>query len=151
MPGSKFFTFFMPKNDIFFRFLDPPDLRAGGPIFFRHFTKILTPKIIIRFGPPLFRFFPLFLCIFIFLSEKKRGAAGAGKKNDAEAPQAPREKNTYIFLYIFFFDFFFWKITQQNFGNFGNFELFFYTTVSIGKVSFSAKCLFGRIGGLKNF
>ena len=33
----------------------------------------------------------------------------------------------------------------------GIFEIFFYTMVSIGKVSFSAKCLFGRIGGLNFF
>ena len=31
--------------------------------------------------------------------------------------------------------------------NFANFCVFFLTMVSIGKVHFSAKCLFGRIGG----
>ena len=48
------------------------------------------------------------------------------------------------------------KITREkkkrhalaNFGKFWDFLGFFFTMVSSGKVSFSAKCLFGRIDGL---
>ena len=40
MPDSKFFTFFSPKKDLFFHFLDPHGFRAEGPKkFFGPFSK----------------------------------------------------------------------------------------------------------------
>ena len=57
--------------------------------------------------------------------------------------------------YIFFFSgcCFFWKNNLTKFGNFGNFELFFFlfTMVSIGKVSFSAKVPFWPHWWVENF
>ena len=65
-----------------------PPLFCGPVIFFRFFFSLFPKEIR----------FPV---------EKKRGAEK--KNNDAEAPQAPRKKNTYIFFIFFFFDFFFGK------------------------------------------
>ena len=67
----------------------------------------------------------------------------AEKKEHAEAPQVPR-----VFLRE---GGVFQKTTSHFFLKKLGFFAFFFTIVSIGKVHFSAKCLFGRIGGLKKF
>ena len=85
-----------------------------------------------RFGPPLkpypvkFMGDTFFFGSFIFHLQKT--------KNKKGAPEAS-EKNIFLLLEIL--------------GLF--FSFFFITMVSIGKVHFSAKCPFGRIGGLNFF
>ena len=118
---------------------------------------------LLRLGLFLLLFFVVFLlfwCIFHFpfTKKKKRGAAGAGKKN-AEAPPAPRKKTFFLrFVSSKYNSVFFWIFLDFGvcffYGHFFflDFGVFvFLCFVSIGKVSFSAKCLFGRIGGLKHF
>ena len=101
-----------------------------------------------------------FFCDFFFIFPKEfHFPFTKKKKKKKEAPQAPkkkmprrrrrRERKKYIFFPIFFSIFFlknnltkFWKFWDFCGGG---------TMVSIGKASFSAKCLFGRIGGLKKF
>ena len=65
-----------------------------------------------------------------------------------------REKKNSIFFSLIFstFSTFFLKNNLAKFWKFWEFFAFFlFTMVSIGKVYFSAKCPYGRIGGLKNF
>ena len=70
----------------------------------------------------------------------------------------PREKKIKIRLFLNFFFrfflfsiFFFEKLLSKILEILDFFAVFLFAMVSIGKVSFSAKCLFGRIGGLKIF
>ena len=109
-----------------------------------------------RFGPPpismdLLIFFRFFFSLF----PKEIHFPIEKKEEKKEAPQAPKNKMTLRRRrhrgkkIYFFFDYFFWKNNLAKFWKFWEF-LSFFTMVSIGKVSISAKCLFGRIGGLKN-
>ena len=105
--------FFSPKGSITFQ--ERRNFQVGSPPQTSHLIFF-------------FDFFFIFPKDFHFPIEKKkkRGAAGAEKKN-AEAPQAPRKKIYKFFPILFYFDFFFFsKNNLQNFGNFGNFELFFF-------------------------
>ena len=94
-----------------------------------------------------------FLRKFIFpLQKKKKEAPQAPRKNKMQRRRRRREKKYYFFLFWFLFStFFFLENNLAKFWKFWDFLLFFFTMVSIGKVHFSAKCPFGRIGELKNF
>ena len=84
--------------------------------------------------PPSF-----FQRIFISFWKKK-------EKKKKEAPRAPKKNMYFPFVIIFL------KNNLAKFWKFWELLHFFnINTVSIGEVPFSAKCLFGRISGLKFF
>ena len=127
--GFEIFHIFYAKKRPFLSIFGPPDF------FFRYFTIFFAPKKIAGLVPPHFdgpvnffrKIFHFFLRKFVFLlKEKKRGAAGAEKKNDAEAPQAPR-KNIKKNIFYIFLRFFFWKNNLAKFWKFWEFlSCFFY-------------------------
>ena len=128
MPDSKFFTFFMPKNDFFFRFLDPPYFRAGGRFFFGISLNFLHRKTFS--GPPLFRwtcdffdFFSLFPKEIHFPIEKKKKRRRRRRKIKWRRGAAGAEGKNIFFFFYFFFDFFFWK---NNLAKFWEFLRFFF-------------------------
>ena len=144
--GFKVFHIFYAKKRPFFRFLDPPYFRAGGLFFFQHFTKIFAPekfsgRVLLKRATWIFVFFFDFIFIFFILPKDFHFPVEKKKRR-----RRRRERKKYIF-----FRFFFSKNNLAKFWKFWDFLRGGFTVVSIGKVSFSAKCLFGRIGGLKNF